>query len=49
MITNEILLLNKRHTDVLIKRTKNFPQETFGFKLNTQMKTHSFSSPIKPC
>ena len=41
-----MLLLTKKHTDTLIEQTKTKPQETLEFKMNKQMQTFSFSSPI---
>ena len=43
---NELLLLNKKHTDTLIEQTKTKPQETLEFKMNKQRQTFSFSPPI---
>ena len=45
-MNNELLLLNKKHTDTLIEQTKSKPQKTFEFKLNKQMETFSFNPPI---
>ena len=42
----EVLLLSKKHTDTLIEQTKTKPQETLEFKMNKQMQTFSFNSPI---
>ena len=42
----ELLLLNKKHTDTLIEQTKTKPQETLEFKVNKQLETFSFSTPI---
>ena len=39
---NELLLLNKEHTDTLIEQTKIKPQETLQFKINKQMQTFRF-------
>ena len=33
----DLLLLNKKHTDVLIEQTRNRPQEKLEFKWNDQM------------
>ena len=33
----ELLLLFKKHTDILIIQTKTKPQETLEFKMNKQM------------
>ena len=38
-----MLLLIKKHTDVLIQQTKTKPQETLEFKMNKQMQTFSFN------
>ena len=45
-MNNELLLLIKKHTDTLIKKTKTKPQETLEFKMNKQMQTFSFHPPI---
>ena len=45
-MNNELLLLIKKHTDTLIEQTKTKPQETLEFKMNKQMQTFSFNSPI---
>ena len=45
-MNNELLLLIKKHTAVLIQQTKTKPQETLEFKMNKQMQTFSFSPPI---
>ena len=45
-MNNELLLLIKKHTDVLIQQTKTKPQETLEFKMNKQMQTSSFNAPI---
>ena len=45
-MNNELLLLNKKHTDTLIEHTKTKPQETLEFKMNKQMQTFSFNPPI---
>ena len=45
-MNNELLLLNKKHTDTLIQQTKTKPQETLEFKMNKQMQTFSFNPPI---
>ena len=45
-MNNELLLLNKKHTDTLIEQTKTKPQETLEFKMNKQMQTFSFNPPI---
>ena len=42
----DLLLLIEKHTDALIKQTKTRPQETLHLKMNKQMQTFSFSSPI---
>ena len=45
-MNNELLLLNKKHTDTLIEQTKTKPQETLEFKMKKQMQTFSFNPPI---
>ena len=45
-MNNELLLLNKKHTDTLIEQTKTKPQETLEFKMNKQMQTFSFNPPL---
>ena len=45
-MNNELLLLIKKHTGTLIQQTKTRPQETLEFKMNKQMQTFSFNSPI---
>ena len=45
-MNNELLLLIKKHTDILIEQTKTRPQETLEFKMNKQMQTFSFNPPI---
>ena len=42
----ELLLLLEKPTHTLIEQTKNRPQETLEYKMNKQMQTFSFSSPI---
>ena len=42
---NEKLVLNKKHTDTLIEKTKTKLQEILDFKLNKQMETFLFSPP----
>ena len=37
MVNNEFLLINKKHTDVLIEQTKTKTQETTELNLNKQM------------
>ena len=34
---NELLLLNKKHTDTLVEQTKTKPQETLEFKMKKQV------------
>ena len=43
---NELLLLIKKHTDMLIEQTKTKPQETLEFKMNKQKQTFSFNPPF---
>ena len=45
-MNNEMLLLIKKHTDILIEQTRMKPQETLEFKMNRQMQTFLFNSPI---
>ena len=45
-MNNELLLLIKKHTDMLIEQTKTRPQETLEFKMNKQMQTFSFNPSI---
>ena len=45
-MNNELLLLNKKHTDTLIQQTKTKPLETLEFKMNKQMQTFSFNPSI---
>ena len=45
-MSNELLLLIKKHTDTLIKQTKTKPQDTLEFKMNKQMQSFSFQPPI---
>ena len=45
-MNNELLLLNKKHTDTLIEQAKSKPQETLDVKMNTQTQTFSFNPPI---
>ena len=46
-MNNELLLVIKKHKDILIEQTKTRPQETLEFKMNKQMQTFSFKPPIK--
>ena len=41
-----MLLLIKNHTDTFIENKRTRPQETLEFKMNKQMQTFSFNSPI---
>ena len=45
-MNNELLLLNKKHTDTLIERTKTKPQETLEFLMNKQLQSFLFNLPI---
>ena len=45
-MNSELLLLIKKHTDLLIQQTKTKPQETLEFKISKQTQTFSFSPPI---
>ena len=44
-MSNELLLLIKKHTDTLIEQTKTKPQETLEYKMNKQTQTFSFNPP----
>ena len=41
-----MLLLIKKDTDTWIEQTKTKPQETLEFKVNKQMQTFSFNTPL---
>ena len=45
-MNNEMLLLNKKHTDTLNEQTKTKPQETLEFVMNKQTQSYSFNPPI---
>ena len=45
-MNNDLLLLIKKHTDMLTEQTRTKPQETLEFKMNKQMQTFSFNPPI---
>ena len=45
-MNNDLLLLNKKHTDTLIEQTKTKLQESFQLRVNKQLETFSFSPPI---
>ena len=45
-MNNELLLLIKKHTDILIEQTRTRPQEILEFKMNKQMQTFSFEPPF---
>ena len=45
-MNNELLLLIKKRTDMLIEQTMTKPQETLEFKMNKQKQTFSFNPPI---
>ena len=45
-MNNELLLLNKKHTNTLIEQTKTKPQGTLEFKMNKQSQTFSFNPPL---
>ena len=45
-MNNELLLLNKKHTDTLIEQTKTKPKGTLEFNMNKQMQTFLFNPPI---
>ena len=43
---NELLLLVKKHVDILFENTRRRPRETFELKKNKHMETFSFNPPI---
>ena len=45
-MNNELLLLIKKHTDMLIEQTKTKPQGTLEFVMDKQMQTLSFNHSI---
>ena len=45
-MNNELLLLIKKHTDMLVKQTKTKPRETLEFKMILSKQTFSFNPPI---
>ena len=45
-MNNELLLLNKKHTDTLIEQRRTKPQETLEFRMDKQRQTFSFNHPI---
>ena len=45
-MNKELLLLNKKHTEMLIDRTKTKPQETLEFVMDKQMQNFSFNPSI---
>ena len=45
-MNNDLLLLQKKHTDTLIEQTRTRSQETLEFKMNKRMQTFSLSPPI---
>ena len=46
-MNDELLLLNKKHTETLIQETKTRPKATLEFKMSKQTQTYSFNPPIK--
>ena len=44
-MNNKLLLLSKKHTDMMIEQTKSRPQKTLEFKMNQQMQTFSLNPP----
>ena len=44
-MNNEVIFLNKKHTNLLIEQTKTKTQITLEFKMNKQMQTFSFLPP----
>ena len=45
-MNNELLLLNKKHTDTLVEQTKTKPQENLEFNMNKPKQIFSFNPPI---
>ena len=45
-MNNKLLLLIKKHSDMLIEQTKTQPQETLEFKMNEQRQTFWFNPPF---
>ena len=45
-MNNELLLLIKTHTDILIDQTKTRQEETLEVKMNEQMQRFLFNPPI---
>ena len=45
-MNNDLLLLPKKHTDMLLENTRTRPQQALEFKMNKQMQTFSFNPPI---
>ena len=45
-MNNELLLLLKKHTDIIIQQTKTKPKETIELVMDKQMQTFSFNPPI---
>ena len=43
-MNNDLLLLIKNHTDILVQQTKTQPQQTLEFRMITQLKFFSFDS-----
>ena len=46
-MNDELLLLVKKHTDMVIENTKTHPQDTVEYKMNTRLQSFSFNLPIK--
>ena len=46
-MNNDLLLLIKKHTDILIEQTKTRPEKALEFKTIKQIQTFSFSPPIQ--
>ena len=44
-MNNQLLLLNKKHTDTLIEQTNTKPQEILEFKMIKKLETYSISPP----
>ena len=40
-MNNEFLLLIRKHTDILVEKTKTKPQEMLEFKMNKELETFS--------
>ena len=45
-MNNELLLLIKKHKDILTEQTETKPQQTLEFKMDKQIQSFSFNPPI---